>query len=77
MRVWLKKYREDAGMKQEEVATKAGISRTMYAHIETGFRDASVQNAKRIGEALNFDWIIFFDDTFHESKNKEKEAVKQ
>lgn len=66
MRVWLKEIRESIGLTQEQVANKAGIARATYGHIETGEREVTVPNAKKISEALNFHWTIFFDDKSHE-----------
>jgi len=64
MRKWLKEIREKLGLPAEEVAVKAGISRTMYYYIETGERGAKlpVTTAKKIAAALGFDWQRFYDD---------------
>lgn len=69
MRVWLRKIREEARLTQEEVASKCGIGRATYGAIETGERNATVVNAKKIANVLHFNWTIFFEDTCHESKN--------
>ncbi|MCM3620467.1 helix-turn-helix transcriptional regulator [Sutcliffiella horikoshii] len=70
MRVWLRKIREEAGFTQEEVASKCGIGRATYGAIETGERNATVVNAKKIANVLHFNWTIFFEDTCHETKNE-------
>lgn len=57
-RKWLVAYR--GKLTQEQVSKIAGISRTAYANIESGFRDPSVKTAKSIATALKFDWTIFF-----------------
>lgn len=59
-RIWLIKMRGD--MTQQLVADKAGISRSYYAEIETGTKNPSVAAAKRLGMAMGFDWVIFFED---------------
>ncbi|ACJ33157.1 helix-turn-helix transcriptional regulator [Anoxybacillus flavithermus] len=65
MREWLKKKRLDTGLTQKEIAKLVGISRSTYAMIENGERNPSVSVAKRIADALKFDWTIFFDDKCH------------
>ncbi|MGJ9384292.1 helix-turn-helix transcriptional regulator [Salipaludibacillus sp. CF4.18] len=74
-RLWLRKKREEAGLTQEEVASKCGIGRATYGAIETGDRNATVINAKKIANLLNFDWTIFFDNSCHELKNHQKQEV--
>ena len=62
MREWLKKLRENADLSQSALAHTAGISQNYYCYIEIGERRPSVQVAKKIAEALNFDWTLFFPD---------------
>lgn len=57
-RLWLIKYR--GVFTQQQVANKAGISRSYYAELESGNKNPSVKTAKRLGSVLNFDWTIFF-----------------
>lgn len=63
MRGWLKAIREDANMTQENVSLKSGISREYYNRIESGRRGNKlpVSTAKRIAEALNFNWQLFYE----------------
>lgn len=70
MRRWLKKIREDKGLTQNIVAESAGISRQFYSMIENGDRGEKlpVQTAKKIAEALGFDWTLFY------SGNEPKQA---
>jgi putative transcriptional regulator len=68
MREWLVSKRNKLGLTQAEVATKAGIARTTYAMIETGERNATVVNAKKIADVLQFKWTLFFDDESHDSR---------
>lgn len=55
---------------QEQVAKLAGISRSAYSNIESGKRAPSVDAAKKIAKALNFNWQIFFDDKRFVTKQK-------
>jgi putative transcriptional regulator len=59
-RTWLLEYRGDKT--QQEVADKAGIERSYYTQIENGDRNPSVDTAKKIATALDFNWTIFFED---------------
>lgn len=74
-RNWLKDIRASAGLKQEDVADQAGVARATYGHIETGERNASVMNAKRIASVLGFEWTLFFEEPCHDLKNEEREKV--
>lgn len=83
MRVWLKEIREKSGMSQMIVAKKAGISQNYYSSIETGVRGnpLNVDVAKKIAEALGFDWTMFYDEdirakeiTQDSNKNKKQNA---
>ena len=62
MREWLIELRAEMGLVQAEVAKLAGISQSYYASIETGVRGKplSVNVAKRIANALGFDWTRFY-----------------
>lgn len=75
MRDWLLAIRKQINMTQAEVAEKAEIARTTYAMIETGERNASVDNAKRIAQVLGFDWTIFFENECHKTRNEEQEVI--
>lgn len=67
MRDWLQKYRESKNMTHEAVAEAASIKRAYYTMIENGTRNPSVAVAKRIGNALGFRWIIFFEERSNET----------
>ena len=64
MRQWLKELREQSGLSQCSVAEKSGISRNYYSAIENGERGKplNVDVAKKIAEALHFDWTRFYED---------------
>ncbi|SHN87991.1 helix-turn-helix transcriptional regulator [Desulfitobacterium chlororespirans] len=57
-RLWLIEKR--GANNQQEVASKAGIDRSFYSQIENGSRNPSVNTAKKIAKALNFEWTLFF-----------------
>lgn len=59
MRKWLKKYRDERKLTQDETAKLSGISRTYYTHIENGTKTPSVEVAKSIAKTLQFDWVNF------------------
>ena len=61
MREFLIQLRGDKS--QGEIAQLAGISQQMYSRIEIGNCSPSVKVAKRLGDALGFDWTRFFTDT--------------
>lgn len=58
----LKKIRTEKGVSQIKVCKAAGISQSYYSSIENGVRRPSVEVAKKIGEFLQFDWTLFFED---------------
>ncbi|WP_369378758.1 helix-turn-helix transcriptional regulator [Lysinibacillus fusiformis] len=60
MRDWLKVIRQIQGVKQEEVAASANISRSYYANIERGNKTPSVLVAKKIANYLKFEWSKFY-----------------
>lgn len=65
MRQWLLDIRKNLELTQEQVAEKAEIARQTYSMIETGERNPSVKNAKKIANALEFEWTLFFDEQYH------------
>lgn len=48
----LRQYRIDRHLTQEELAAKAGFSRSYYTEIETGKRNISLLNLKRLADCL-------------------------
>ena len=61
MREWLASIRNTKGFTQKQVGDICGISRSFYADIERGSRNPKVDTAKDIGNALGFDWTLFFE----------------
>lgn len=70
MRGWLKAFRDQRGLTQQEVADRSGIGRAYYTMIENGTRNPSVAVAKSVGKTLGFDWTIFFETECNEVKHK-------
>lgn len=68
MRKWLVDLR--GTLTQMEVALRAGMSRGAYSNIENGKRDPSVSTAKKIANALGFDWRLFFEEKCVEKTQK-------
>lgn len=58
---FMRLYREKAGMTQEELGRKVGITRQGVSLIETGINKPKVDIAKKIGELLHFDWTLFYE----------------
>jgi len=61
-RKWLIEKRNKMKLTQQDVADRSELSRTFYTQIETGDRNPSVDNAKKIAKALKFKWTLFFDE---------------
>ena len=62
MRDWLISIRVKKGLRQSDVAAAVGISRPSYFNIEAEERRPSVETAKKIAKALEFDWQLFYPD---------------
>lgn len=62
VRSWLIDVRTGAGMTQGQAADAAGISQPSYCDIENGKINPKPETAKRIGAALGFSWIRFYEE---------------
>jgi transcriptional regulator with XRE-family HTH domain len=49
----LRKTREEKGLSQAELAEKAGLQPSAVSHFEAGRRRPSLENLKRLADALN------------------------
>lgn len=58
----LKQIRTENGMTQEQLAEDSGVIRQTISNIECGLAKPSIETAKKIGKALDFDWANFFRD---------------
>ena len=57
----LHELRMSRGWTQQEVADKAGISRSYYAVMETQGRTPSVKVAHKLAQVFKLNWQSFFD----------------
>lgn len=62
MRQWLLERRTEMGKTQLEIAESSGIKREYYNMIENGYRKPSVTVAKKIGNAMDIEWTLFFEE---------------
>jgi putative transcriptional regulator len=63
VRVFLTTARKNKNLTHESIAEKVGITRQYYGMIENGERTPSVYIARKIGEILEFDWTLFFEQS--------------
>lgn len=61
MRDWLRNKRLEKQLTQAQLAKIVGADATMISKIEVGDRRPSVELAKKIAEALGFDWTRFYE----------------
>ncbi|WP_040683190.1 helix-turn-helix domain-containing protein [Thermosinus carboxydivorans] len=59
-RVWLERVLQNKKMTHQEAANLIGIERSYFTQIVNGRRRPSPEVAQKIGQALGFDWTIFF-----------------
>lgn len=74
-RNWLIRLRVNKGLSRKNVAAQAGINYVTYGQYENGHRNPSVIAAQKIGEALNFDWTIFFTSDWCESHQRDLQST--
>lgn len=67
--------RKEKGITQLEVAELVGIQRAYYTMLEKGRRRPSVDVAKRIGLALDFDWTRFYESEQENINSKIKKST--
>ncbi|MFU1892687.1 helix-turn-helix transcriptional regulator, partial [Enterococcus faecium] len=53
---------ESLGYTQESFAKEIGIAKTTYSSYEQGYRNPTVQTAKKMAKILQVPWTIFFDE---------------
>ena len=71
MRDWLKSIRVNKSFTQSDIAEMACVDVTMISKIELGERRPSVGVAKKIANALGFDWTLFYQDNDEQAAGKE------
>lgn len=62
MRDWLIDIRKKKALKQKSVSDAVGVAQPTYCQYEHGIITPSVETAKKIGNFLEFDWTLFFED---------------
>ena len=73
MREWLKSFRDKANFTQAELALRTGTTQQMINFVENEKRRPSPQLAKKIAEALGFDWTRFYEE--NENTDNASQAV--
>lgn len=63
------KRRKELGLSQQEVADRAGVSRSLIAHIECGTKCPSLFTAFRIAKALETDVESLFGREITDAEN--------
>lgn len=56
-----RELREKAGFTQEQLAERMGVSKQAISKIELGRSKPTVENAKKLGEILHFDWTAIYE----------------
>lgn len=49
----IRQFRTETGLSQEKFALKINMDRTYYASVETGRRNISIENIKKIADGLD------------------------
>lgn len=62
MREWLKAKREKKNFTLEQMAEWVEVPLTTYRSYETGERNPTVKQAKRLAKKLRVKWTIFFEN---------------
>ena len=57
----VRELRLKAGFSQEKFALRIGMDRTYYSSVETGKRNISLRNIKKIADGLNLSLSELFD----------------
>lgn len=68
LRDWLIEKRKKKFGSQNELAKAIHMSRPLITTIESGERTPSVETAKKIAHALDFDWTIFFEQDSYKTQ---------
>lgn len=61
-REWLIIYREKKKLTQEQLAKICETTQMNISNLENGIRRPSVEIAKKIGKALDFEWTKFYEE---------------
>ena len=58
---YLQQERKKLGLTQGEIELKTGIDSSTLSLYENNLRVPSVENAKKLGEAMGFNWVRLFE----------------
>lgn len=58
----LREKRKAKGCTQKVLSKTTGLTQSMISNIENGQRMPSVESAKKLGKALEFDWSELFEE---------------
>lgn len=72
----IRELRLKAGYSQESFSAKIGMARTYFAEVETGKRNISVRNLKKISDGLGVALVTFFDSPLFYENEEIKPAKK-
>ncbi len=64
----IRQHRTARGLTQQQLADICGVTRIHITNLETGEFRPSVDVAKKIGQALGFDWTEVFNDATADGK---------
>ena len=67
----IKTFRKETGLSQEKFALKIGMDRTYYASVESGKRNISIINIKKIADGFGISLSDLFSaiDNYKEDEN--------
>lgn len=58
----IRTLRANTGLSQEKFALKIGMDRTYFASVESGKRNVSIRNLKKIADGLGVSLSVLFKD---------------
>lgn len=58
----VRELRQETGLSQEKFALKIGMDRTYFASVETGKRNVSLMNIKKIADGLSVSMATLFEN---------------
>ena len=58
----IRELRQETGLSQEKFALKIGMDRTYFASVETGKRNVSLMNIKKIADGLSVSMATLFEN---------------
>lgn len=59
----IRKYRTAKGLTQKDLAEQVGVLRLNVVHWEKGTYQPTIDNAKKLGQILGFDWKEIYEET--------------